>query len=85
MRRQLHKTAIEPMSETAQDHSSIMHALTRGATGVIAAFGGTVVSMLPEIEAWLRITSLGVGIVVGLCTIHSIVKNSKKQPPVNND
>ena len=66
-------------------HESIFPSVARGAVGIAATFGGTVVSLLPEIEAWLRIVSLCVGICVGLFTIRSIIKgsNPKSQPPEN--
>lgn len=45
----------------------------KGLLGSAAATGGALFS-LQDIEAWLRIGSLGVGIAVGLVTIWSIVR-----------
>jgi hypothetical protein len=42
--------------------------------GMFSTIGGVVTSLLPEIEAWLRVTSLLVGITVGIATIISIRK-----------
>jgi len=50
----------------------------RGLFGIFATSAGTVVSFVPEIELWLRITSLVVGIVLGLATLYSIL--SKRRP-----
>ena len=73
------------MNEFHQVPVSIVPTLIRGAVGVSATVGSTIVSMLPQIEAWLRIGSLCVGICVGLLTIRSILKgsNQKSQPPEN--
>jgi len=35
------------------------------------------VSMLPELEAWLRIASLVIGCLVGLASLYAILKNRK--------
>jgi hypothetical protein len=50
----------------------------KGALGVGATTGGFYVSILPRIEAWLRIVSLVVGIAVGLVTFVSIVRQRTK-------
>ena len=49
--------------------------LFKGLLGVAGTLGSAAVSMVSNLEQWLRITSLVVGIVVGLVTIISIVKN----------
>lgn len=66
-------------------HASLFPTILKGAVGIAATLGGTTVSLLPQIEAWLRIASLCVGICVGLFTIRSILKGSKSksQPPEN--
>ena len=51
----------------------------KGAVGVSATTGGFYVSIMPKIEAWLRITSLLVGIAVGLVTIVSLIRNQKQK------
>lgn len=65
--------------------TSILPVVTKGIIGAVAAFGGATVSFLTQLEAWLRIGSLCVGICVGLLTIRSIIKgsNQKSQPPEN--
>ena len=50
----------------------------RGVVGILATSAGTVVSLVPEVEMWLRITSLVVGIAVGLATLYSVLSNRKK-------
>lgn len=64
------------------DHApSMLPAIIKGSIGIAATFGGAGVSMLSQIEAWLRIGSLCVGICVGLLTIRSILKGSSKSQP----
>ena len=50
----------------------------RGLVGLLATSTGTAVSLFPAVESWLRITSLVIGIAVGLVTLHSILSNRKK-------
>jgi hypothetical protein len=33
--------------------------------------------MLPELEAWLRVTSLVIGCLVGLASLYAILRNRK--------
>ena len=54
------------------------HDLRDGILGSVASAGGITVSMLPAIEAGLRITSLVVGIAVGVATFISIVRRLRK-------
>jgi hypothetical protein len=49
-----------------------------GATGMIATATSIGISMLPEVEAWLRIASLLVGILVGIGSLIVLYKNYKK-------
>lgn len=51
----------------------------KGFFGATTSFGGAVFSMLPQVEQWLRITSLLVGITVGVLTGISLVRNIKKK------
>lgn len=46
-----------------------------GITGVLATATSVGISLLPEIEAWLRIASLIVGIMVGIGSLIVISKN----------
>ena len=49
----------------------------KGFTGVMFSAGGVGVSILPEIETWLRLTSLVVGLTVGLITLWSLLHKKK--------
>jgi hypothetical protein len=51
----------------------------KGMLGMTATGSGLYVSTLPEIEAWLRIISLCIGISVGIATFISIVRHKKKK------
>jgi hypothetical protein len=46
--------------------------------GVLATATSVGISLLPEVEQWLRIISLIVGIVVGLGSLIVIVRNWNK-------
>lgn len=63
-------------------HDQFPHHFTtveRGVIGVLATSTGTIVSLFPEVEMWLRITSLVVGITVGLATLYSIINGQRKK------
>lgn len=51
------------------------HTATTGIIGTIAPIIAVVASALPQIEQWLRIVSLIVGITVGLFTLYRLFKN----------
>lgn len=55
------------------------HQATASFTGLVATATGLTVSLLPEIEAWLRIVSLLIGCAVGLASLYAILK--RKHPP----
>lgn len=63
------------MSEDIQTGAGLT--LTKGITGISAAFGGIFASSMPAIEAWLRVASLMVGIAVGVATLVSLVRKKK--------
>ena len=46
-----------------------------GITGIMATATSVGISLLPEIEAWLRVGSLCIGIVVGVASLAVIIKN----------
>lgn len=46
-----------------------------GITGIMATATSVGISLLPEIEAWLRVGSLCIGIVVGIASLAVIIKN----------
>jgi len=47
--------------------------IIRGIIGIAGPIGGWTVSV-QNVEAWMRVTSLAVGIVVGLLSIISIIR-----------
>ena len=49
-----------------------------GITGIFATATSVGISLLPEIEAWLRIGSLCIGIVVGIASLAVIIRNWNK-------
>jgi hypothetical protein len=55
------------------------HQATASFTGLLATATGLTVSMLPELEAWLRVASLVIGCLVGLASLYAILR--KKSPP----
>jgi hypothetical protein len=57
------------------------HSFNASMTGIIATATSVGISFLPEVEAWLRIASLIVGIVVGIGSIIVLYKNYKKNEP----
>jgi hypothetical protein len=50
---------------------------TASFTGLLATATGLTVSMLPELEAWLRVASLVIGCLVGLASLYAILRNRK--------
>jgi hypothetical protein len=54
------------------------HQAAASFTGLVATATGLTVSMLPEIEAWLRIASLLIGCAVGVASLYAILK--RKHP-----
>jgi hypothetical protein len=54
------------------------HSFNAGITGVIATATSVGISFLPEIEQWLRIGSLCIGIVVGIASLIVIIRNWNK-------
>jgi len=69
-----HRSAARSRPELTMD----THQAAASFTGLVATATGLTVSMLPEIEAWLRIASLLVGIAVGLASLYAILK--RKHP-----
>lgn len=56
------------------------HQVTASLTGLVATASGITLSMLPEIEAWLRVASLIIGCLVGLASLYAILRNRKTNP-----
>jgi hypothetical protein len=48
-------------------------------TGIFATTTSVGISMLPELEAWLRILSLVIGCAVGIASLYVIL--TRKHPP----
>ena len=53
------------------------HQAAASFTGLVATATGLTVSMLPELEAWLRVASLVIGCLVGLASLYAILRNRK--------
>lgn len=66
----------ELLLEEVSQHTSV---LVKGASGTTASLGSLYLSLLPQLETALRITSLLVGIAVGIITFISIYRNMRKK------
>lgn len=55
------------------------HSFNAGMAGVLATATSVGISFLPEVEAWLRIASLIVGILVGIGSLVVLAKNWNKK------
>lgn len=55
--------------------------LNASMAGMLATATSIGISFLPEVEAWLRIISLLVGIFVGIGSLIVLYKNYKKNEP----
>ncbi len=51
-----------------------LHIFAKGLLGTVASIAGIGVSLLPQIEQWLRLASLLIGCAVGLATLVSILR-----------
>lgn len=49
-----------------------------GVMGVVAPASGFTISLLPQIESWLRIVSLLIGCAVGIASLVVILRGKKK-------
>lgn len=58
-------------------HLQNLSDMLKGLIGVSSTMLGIVTSNLDQIEAWLRITSLLVGITVGIATVWSLTRRRK--------
>ena len=52
--------------------------ITRGLLGMLTSGGSTAISFFSQLEMWLRIGSLIVGITVGILTCVAIVRGMRK-------
>ena len=55
------------------------HSFNAGMAGVLATATSVGISFLPEVEQWLRIASLIVGIIVGIGSLVVLAKNWNKK------
>ncbi len=69
-----HRSAARRRPQLTMD----THQAAASFTGLVATATGLTVSLLPEIEAWLRIVSLLIGCAVGLASLYAILK--RKHP-----
>jgi hypothetical protein len=65
--------------------SETLAAAVKGALGMGATSTGVYVSILPRVEAWLRLISLCVGIAVGAATFLSIVLSIRRRNAAARD
>jgi hypothetical protein len=49
-----------------------------GIIGTTTSFGATAFSLLPQIETWLRVSSLVIGLVIAVLTLDKILKERRK-------
>lgn len=54
------------------------HSFNAGMAGMFATATSVGISLLPEVEAWLRIASLIVGIMVGIGSLVVLARNWHK-------
>lgn len=50
-----------------------------GTTGIGATSTGAYISVLPQVEQWLRITSLVIGCIVGALTLALLVRRLRSK------
>lgn len=53
--------------------------ISTGVFGTATSLGATVVSVLPNVETWLRISSLIVGLTVGVLTLEKLLRDRNKK------
>jgi hypothetical protein len=52
--------------------------INKAILGVVSPTGGIVISTMTDLEQWLRISSLVVGIIVGIVSIAAIIRKKGK-------
>jgi hypothetical protein len=62
------------------DHLSTVE---RGALGTFASLGSAAVSMVSQLEVYLRIAGLLVGLAVGIVTLLSVLHDLRKKQKAN--
>ena len=52
--------------------------ISTGLVGSATSIGAAVYSMLPHLEAWMRLASVAVGLAVGIATLIKILRDLNK-------
>jgi hypothetical protein len=52
--------------------------IATGLVGSATSIGAAVYSMLPHLEAWMRLASVAVGLAVGIATLIKILRDLNK-------
>jgi hypothetical protein len=52
--------------------------IATGLVGSATSIGAAVYSMLPHLEAWMRLASVAVGLAVGIATLIKILRDLHK-------
>jgi hypothetical protein len=60
-----------------------MSTAERGALGTFASLGSAAVSMVSQLEVYLRIAGLCVGLAVGIVTLISVLHDLRKKQKAN--
>ena len=62
---------------------SHMSTVERGALGTFASIGSAAVSMVSQLEVYLRVAGLCVGLAVGVVTLISVLHDLRKKQKAN--
>ena len=49
--------------------------LAKGLVGMVASFGGALITFLSHLELILRVTGVGIGVACGVASLISIIRN----------
>jgi hypothetical protein len=60
-----------------------MTTVERGALGTFASIGSAAVSMVSQLEVYLRVAGLLVGLAVGIVTLLSVLHDLRKKHKAN--
>ena len=53
--------------------------ISNGIIGTTTSLGAAIVSLMPQVEAWLRISSLLIGLIIAVLTLDKIIKERRKR------
>jgi hypothetical protein len=62
---------------------SHMSTVERGALGTFASIGSAAVSLVSQLEVYLRVAGLCVGLAVGIVTLISVLHDLRKKQKAN--